>query len=186
MRPRIARAAAHLSLRGAAHPSLRRAKVALTMQLTQLRPQSCTCGLRVHMWAAASLLCVFQRRICSSIFWCPAAGRKEPQFGRHRMSTTRIQDMPAVQGTTPCACCRILLCSLQLRLCARSCVAAISTVVISGDWQGTVLFYDWETRSELVRLEHSHAGGVSAVTAFALNEEEFCAGLCKLIARIRH
>lgn len=78
--------------------------------------------------------------------------------------------------------CPIVLCAhASASLRTHSCVAAISTVAISGDWQGTVLFYDFETRSELGRIENAHAGGVTAVTTIASsNEEDLFAGLVEL------
>ena len=45
-------------------------------------------------------------------------------------------------------------------------MAAISSVVISGDWEGSVLFFDSETQSRIHFAENCHAGGVSAVTVF--------------------
>ncbi len=56
--------------------------------------------------------------------------------------------------------------------CANSCVAAISTTVISGDWEGSVLFYDLAKKSRIHIADNCHPGGVSAVTVFSSNEEE--------------
>ncbi len=63
-------------------------------------------------------------------------------------------------------------CLLQI-----SCLAAISAVVISGDWEGSLLFYDVETQTRLHFVEESHPGGVSSVVAFSSSDaESFFAG----------
>ena len=58
-----------------------------------------------------------------------------------------------------------------------SCLAAISAVVISGDWEGSLLFYDVETQSQHHIVEDAHPGGVSSVVAFSSSDvESFFAG----------
>jgi hypothetical protein len=59
-----------------------------------------------------------------------------------------------------------------LAFCANSCVAAISTTVITGDWEGSVLFYDLAKNCQSHLADNVHPGGVSAVTVFSSNEEE--------------
>jgi hypothetical protein len=63
------------------------------------------------------------------------------------------------------------VCSLH-SLCSHSCVAAISTVIISGDWEGSLLFHDMETKTNVVSVEKAHPGGVTAVTVFSSNDDE--------------
>ncbi len=64
---------------------------------------------------------------------------------------------------------------------SHSCVAAISTVVISGDWEGCVMFQDVESKTRLAHVTASHLGGVSMVTAFSSRDgEEFFAGFVLL------
>ena len=55
---------------------------------------------------------------------------------------------------------------------SHSCVAAISAVIISGDWEGSVLFHDSETKANLAFVEKAHPGGVTAATAFSSHDEE--------------
>ncbi len=58
-----------------------------------------------------------------------------------------------------------------------SCLAAISAVVVSGDWEGALLFYDVETQTRHHFVEDSHPGGVSSVVAFSSSDSEsFFAG----------
>ena len=60
---------------------------------------------------------------------------------------------------------------------SRSCIAAITTVVVSGDWEGDVLFQDVESKTLLALAKGSHPGGVSMVTTFSSrDDEEFFAG----------
>jgi hypothetical protein len=54
----------------------------------------------------------------------------------------------------------------------RSCLAAVSTVIISGDWEGNVLFYNFETKVQLATMSCPHPGGVSMITAFSSNSDE--------------
>jgi hypothetical protein len=64
-------------------------------------------------------------------------------------------------------------------------LAAISTVIISGDWEGTLLFHDSETKADLAHVEKAHPGGVSATTAFSSHDEEtLLAGLVYTCARV--
>jgi hypothetical protein len=73
-------------------------------------------------------------------------------------------------------------CSLTLPSTSRSCIAAISTVVISGDWEGAVLFQDVESKTQLSLVKGSHPGGVTVVTAFSSrDDEEFFAGLASQV-----
>jgi hypothetical protein len=51
-------------------------------------------------------------------------------------------------------------------------VAAISSVVISGGLDGTLLFHDIETKSNIVSIENAHPKGVTAITVFSLHDDE--------------
>lgn len=51
-------------------------------------------------------------------------------------------------------------------------MAAISTVIISGDWEGSLLFHDIESKANVVSVEKAHPGGVTAVTVFSSNDDE--------------
>jgi hypothetical protein len=64
-------------------------------------------------------------------------------------------------------------------------LAAISSVIVSGDWEGSLLFYDVETKENLALIEKAHPGGVTATTVFSSNDdEELFAGWIYTLARI--